>query len=185
MLPTNAQDRKDTPIFTGVLLYFPDALAEVARCSKVGNDQHNPGEPLHWAKEKSTDEGDALVRHQLDAGKVDTDGIRHSAKVAWRALAQLQRELEAELKAKVRADLDEAMAQAHTCGTWCVETDGETEEDRMRFADALRLAKGLRYRRTDKMSDHEHLDASLPEAVDSLPDESYTAYEATLAGECS
>jgi hypothetical protein len=176
MLPTNAQDRKDTPIFTGVLLYFPDALAEVARCSKVGNDQHNPGEPLHWAKEKSTDEGDALVRHQLDAGKVDTDGIRHSAKVAWRALAQLQRELEAE-EQKVR-DTYEALAPGHTCGTWCMEADGETEEDRTRFEDGMRYAMAFRYRRTDKMSDHEHLDAV-------LPDESYTAYEATLAGECS
>jgi hypothetical protein len=95
-LTSNPQERKDTPIYTGVMLYFPDALAEVARVSKVGNDQHNPGEPLHWAKEKSTDEGDALIRHQLEAGTRDTDGQRHSAKVAWRALAQLQREIDAE-----------------------------------------------------------------------------------------
>lgn len=94
------EERKAHPIFTGVLKYFPDALMEVAHLSKVGNDQHNPGEPLHWAKEKSTDEGDALVRHQLDAGTRDTDGERHSAKVAWRALAQLQREIEAEREAK-------------------------------------------------------------------------------------
>jgi hypothetical protein len=65
-------------------------------CSKVGNDQHNPGEPLHWAKEKSIDEADALVRHLLERGKVDSDGVRHSAKVAWRALALLQRELDNE-----------------------------------------------------------------------------------------
>lgn len=88
-----AQERKDHPIFTGVLKYFPNALLEVAHLSKVGNDQHNPGEPLHWAMEKSTDEGDALVRHQLDAGTRDKDGERHSAKVAWRALAQLEREI--------------------------------------------------------------------------------------------
>lgn len=92
----NAQQRKGAPVYSGVLKYFPDALVEVAILSKVGNDQHNPGEPLHWAKEKSTDEGDALVRHQLQAGTRDTDGVRHSAKVAWRALAQLQRELDAE-----------------------------------------------------------------------------------------
>ena len=94
-LPTNAQDRKDTPIATGVLDYFPDALAAVARCSKKGNDQHNPGEPLHWAREKSTDESDALIRHFLERGEVDVDGIPHSAKVAWRALALLQKEMEA------------------------------------------------------------------------------------------
>ena len=94
-LPTDAQERKATPIATGVLDYFPDALAEVARCSKAGNDQHNPGQPLHWAKEKSTDEADALIRHFLERGTLDADGIRHSAKVAWRALALLQRELDA------------------------------------------------------------------------------------------
>jgi hypothetical protein len=68
----------------------------VAYCSLVGNRQHNPGQPLHWAKEKSTDEADALVRHLLERGTVDTDGVRHSAKVAWRSLALLQREIEAE-----------------------------------------------------------------------------------------
>jgi len=93
-LPTDAQERKAVPIYSGVLKYFPDALAAVAECSKKGNDQHNPGQPLHWAKEKSTDEHDALVRHLMEAGTVDTDGIRHSAKVAWRALAALQRELD-------------------------------------------------------------------------------------------
>ena len=96
MLPTDAQERKNTPIYSGVLMYFPDALAAVAHCSWVGNEQHNKGEPLHWAKEKSTDEHDALVRHLLEAGTMDTDGVRHSAKVAWRALAALQREIENE-----------------------------------------------------------------------------------------
>jgi len=74
-LPTNALDRKDIPIFSGVMRYFPLALAAVAQCSKVGNDQHNPGDPLHWAREKSTDEADALVRHQLEVGTRDTDEI--------------------------------------------------------------------------------------------------------------
>jgi hypothetical protein len=91
-----AAARKATPVCTGVLDYFPDALLEVARVSKAGNDQHNPGQPLHWAKEKSMDEPDALLRHLIDRGKRDTDGQRHSAKVAWRALALLQREIDAE-----------------------------------------------------------------------------------------
>lgn len=88
------KERKEYPLFSGLLKYFPDALMEVSHVSKVGNDQHNPGEPLHWAKEKSTDEPDALMRHLVESGTIDTDGIRHSAKVAWRALALLQRELE-------------------------------------------------------------------------------------------
>lgn len=95
MLPTDAQARKSVPIFSGVLMYFPDAIAAIAECSKRGNDQHNPGQPLHWDRAKSTDEHDALVRHLMEAGTVDTDGIRHSAKVAWRALAALQKEIEA------------------------------------------------------------------------------------------
>lgn len=92
----DAQARKAQPIVRGCLDYFPDALLAVAELSRIGNEQHNPGQPLHWAKEKSTDEADALLRHLIDRGTLDTDGVRHSAKVAWRALALLQREIEAE-----------------------------------------------------------------------------------------
>lgn len=95
MLPTDPAARKALPLCTGALDYFPDALAEVAACSKAGNDQHNPGQPLHHDRAKSGDEADALVRHLMQRGTVDSDGIRHSAKVAWRALALLQKELEA------------------------------------------------------------------------------------------
>lgn len=94
LLPTNAQDRKNTPLCTGVLDYFPLALAEVARVSKAGNDQHNPGQPLHWAREKSTDHADCILRHLMERGRAGTDGMRHSAQLAWRALALLQVELE-------------------------------------------------------------------------------------------
>jgi len=96
MLPTNKQERKERPVYSGVLKYFPDAIAEVAYVSYVGNQQHNPGQPMHWNRHKSTDQGDCIVRHQLEAGGIDDDRLRHSAKVAWRALAQLQLELEAE-----------------------------------------------------------------------------------------
>ena len=89
-----ASERKATPVFSGVLRYFPDALAEVAQISKAGNDQHNPGQPLHWAKGKSTDHADCIARHLLGAGTLDADGKRHTAKMAWRALALLQMELE-------------------------------------------------------------------------------------------
>ena len=83
-----------------MLRYFPDALAAVAECSKKGNDQHNPGKPLHWDRSKSGDELDALTRHLVEAGTVDTDGVRHSTKVAWRALANLQKEIEREREAQ-------------------------------------------------------------------------------------
>ena len=94
----NAEQRKAHPVFTGVLKYFPDAIMEVAKVSLAGNTQHHPDKPLHWDRAKSTDELDALARHLIDAGSVDTDGQLHSAKVAWRALANLQKELEARKK---------------------------------------------------------------------------------------
>jgi hypothetical protein len=107
-LPTADSVRKATPIFSGVLKYFPRALAAVAEVSLIGNEKHNPGQPLHWSRAKSGDELDALTRHLLEAGTFDTDGVRHSARVAWRALANLEKELEAS------------------------EGDGQPDEDRVR-----------------------------------------------------
>lgn len=95
VLPTVAEARKNVPLFSGVMRYFPDALVAVAELSMKGNQQHNPGTPLHWDRSKSGDEADALARHLLESGTIDTDGVRHSAKVAWRALALLQKEIEA------------------------------------------------------------------------------------------
>jgi hypothetical protein len=95
-LPTDPAERKKFPVGTGVLDYFPDALVAIARLSYQGNEQHNPGQPLHWARGKSSDEADTLIRHFLQRGTLDEDGMRHSAKLAWRALALLQKEIEAE-----------------------------------------------------------------------------------------
>ena len=91
-----AKKRKETPIFSGVLKYFPDAIAEVAKCSFVGQQQHNPDKPLAWDRSKSGDEYDALMRHLMDStiDDYDTDGTLHLAKVAWRGLAGLQKHLE-------------------------------------------------------------------------------------------
>lgn len=96
-LPTDDAERKGLPITTGVLDYFPNALAEVAKVSKAGNDKHNPGQPLHWSRHKSTDQADALCRHLMERGGIDEGtGVRHSAQLAWRALALLEEELIAE-----------------------------------------------------------------------------------------
>lgn len=94
VLPLDAKERKGVPMASGVLDYFSAALMEVAKLSKVGNDQHNPGQPLHWAQDKSTDHADCIMRHLVDRGTIDTDNVRHSTKVAWRALALLQIELQ-------------------------------------------------------------------------------------------
>lgn len=99
-LPTDPSERKRYPIASGVIDYFPDALAAISFVSQRGNEQHNPGETLRWNRSKSGDEADTLMRHFLQRGTLDSDGIRHSAKVAWRALALLQKEIEAEQVAR-------------------------------------------------------------------------------------
>jgi len=92
ILPADSEERKNTPIWSGVLMYFPLAIAAVARLSKAGNDKHNPGEKLHWAREKSTDHEDCIARHLIDVDSIDpTTGEYEDAKaLAWRALAKLQ-----------------------------------------------------------------------------------------------
>ena len=92
---TDPIERKNTPVASGVIDYFPDAIRAIAQCSLAGNEQHNPGSKLHWDRSKSGDEADALMRHFMERGTIDSDGIRHSTKAAWRALALLQKEIEA------------------------------------------------------------------------------------------
>jgi hypothetical protein len=93
-LPTDSEARKVLPIASGVLDYFPDAFACLAKLAWAGNEKHNPGQVLHWSREKSSDHADCLMRHFLERGTLDADGIPHSVKVAWRALAMAQIELE-------------------------------------------------------------------------------------------
>ena len=84
LLPTDSQERLEYPIFTALLMYFPHACAAVAHHSFKGNEQHNPGEPIHWAKEKSIGDGNQIVRHLMEG---DLEGC------AWRALELLERKL--------------------------------------------------------------------------------------------
>jgi len=94
-IPVESEERKQVPLCSGVLDYFPAALAYIARISKAGNDKHNPGQPLHHARGKSMDHADCIARHLVDRGLVDPeDGLRHSGKLLWRAAALLQEELE-------------------------------------------------------------------------------------------
>lgn len=94
--PEAAAGRKKFPLASGLLDYFPDALIAVAGVSYAGNEQHNPGQELMWDRSKSGDEDDAMMRHFMQRGTLDTDGLRHTAKAAWRVLAKLQKEIEAE-----------------------------------------------------------------------------------------
>jgi hypothetical protein len=101
-LPTEDKARKRLQIWTWLMTYFPDAILELVEVSIRGNEQHNPGQPLHWARGKSMDQMNTAFRHQWDYGrgiKRDTDGQYHLAKAAWRLLAQLQLDIEAERNA--------------------------------------------------------------------------------------
>jgi hypothetical protein len=106
-LPTDSQDRKNYPLHSGCLRYFPAALAGVAKVSKLGNDKHNPGQPMHHARGKSMDHGDCILRHLTDTEDLlaaydrqpveDEPGciskeqiLLEVSQLAWRALAYSQ-----------------------------------------------------------------------------------------------
>ncbi len=98
-LPSDSAERKDIPLARGCLDYFPAALAAVAEVSRVGNEKHNPGQPLHWSKDKSNDHADCAARHLLEPFGIDTSygegkRILHSVAAAWRSLANAQTEIE-------------------------------------------------------------------------------------------
>ena len=93
----NSEERKQRPVFTGFVKYFPDAIMEIANHSWKANEKHNQGEPLYWNRDKSKDESDALVRHIIDYAKgerYDDDGLSILTAIGWRALAFVQKELE-------------------------------------------------------------------------------------------
>lgn len=96
MLTTDSDARKRIPMFSGLLKYFPDALAAVAAHSFVNNEKHNPGQPVHWSREKSSDHMDCVVRHCTDYAQAEalTRRIEEMQACAWRVLAQLQLDIE-------------------------------------------------------------------------------------------
>lgn len=83
-------------MYRGLLGYFPWALFQVAAHSMVSDRKHNPETPEseapHWAREKSTDHADAIIRHLAE---MHTDPLYHKTAAAWRALALLQEHGEA------------------------------------------------------------------------------------------
>jgi hypothetical protein len=90
-LPNDSEERKRVPLFSGLLTYFPAALAGVARWSKIGNDKHNPGQPLHHARGKSSDHADCILRHLTDIADLEARITRdgHSDAIALQVLDEL------------------------------------------------------------------------------------------------
>jgi hypothetical protein len=115
-IPQGDQERKDAPMFRGLLGYFPAALFEVAAHSLDSDRKHgaDPKDAPHWMRGASTDHEDTIVRHLIDAGRRRLSSVREllglapkgsSAKdarryhlrcIAWRALALLQEDCEAD-----------------------------------------------------------------------------------------
>lgn len=99
-LPTDSAERKNFPLLSGCLKYFPAALAGVAFISKLGNDKHNPGQPMHHARGKSADHGDCILRHLTDTEDLlaamsrgqatQQQVLTEASQLAWRALAYAQ-----------------------------------------------------------------------------------------------
>ena len=89
---SDAEERKATPVYSGVIKYFPDAIREISKVSFNGTKQHHPDKDMFWDKTKSTDHSDSMMRHLMDHedNPIDDDGGLHLAKCAWRALANLQ-----------------------------------------------------------------------------------------------
>lgn len=65
-LTTDSYERKKVPLASGLLSYFPAALAGVARTSYTGNLKHNGDVPLFHARGKSSDHPDCILRHLMD-----------------------------------------------------------------------------------------------------------------------
>jgi hypothetical protein len=120
-LPTDYAERKGFPLFTFLTEYFPDAIEELVKISIAGNKQHgNATDKIRWERGKSTDQLNTAMRHLWDhatVGPKDTDGCYHLGKTAWRALAQLQLQIEADRNASdtidsINARLEAALAAA-------------------------------------------------------------------------
>lgn len=120
VLPQDDKQRKMLPILRMIVGYFPKALREVTRVCVANNVRYNPDRKpndINWARGKSTQQMDSLFRHILEH---EVDGLVFEelppevqaacgpgfervyvlAEAAWRALAALELEIEAQ-EAKV------------------------------------------------------------------------------------
>lgn len=125
----NSAERKASPVYSGVMAYFPRALMAISRVSRAGNEKHNPGEPLHWSKDKSVDQPDCVARHNLTPYQVDEDsGERHFVHAGWRQLAWIELCFEAvELGLVTWEQLDRGEIAAEQLGKMIVQRRGVKE----------------------------------------------------------
>lgn len=100
-LLTDSKKRKEYPMASGLLAYFPAALAGVAKVSYDGNRKHNGNAPLQHSRWLSTDHEDCIIRHLTDLMDLREAFLRgditdpklvltEASSLAWRALALSQ-----------------------------------------------------------------------------------------------
>lgn len=90
--PGSKLDAGKSPIFQGLLNYFPRACLAVADVSAAGARKYA------WKGWETVPDGinrysDALGRHIVNEqieGRYDPDGFLHAAQIAWNALARLE-----------------------------------------------------------------------------------------------
>lgn len=77
---------------------FPLAIEAVAEVSRAGDAKHNGTVQSYLSIENGHQEfSEAMVRHilgEVTEGQYDAEDVRHSARIAWAALARLEIELE-------------------------------------------------------------------------------------------
>jgi hypothetical protein len=134
-LPTDSAARKRHPLYSGVLKYAPAALAGVAKISIDGNDKHNPGQPLHHSRGKSTDHPDCVLRHAVDVADIEAAIIRVDEGLEWADAHPIR-------EAQIEALLTEASQLAWRALMW-------SQELHEKYGDAP-LAPGARVQTSDK-----------------------------------
>lgn len=127
-LPTDSNERKNVPLYSGVFQYAPAAWVLMAEISKQGNDKHNPGEPLHHARDKSMDHPDCILRHMMDISGILANPLIDRAQLRaelgqfiWRSSIWVQELAEKHLcmplapSAKMFEDTDSLNAMLQAC----------------------------------------------------------------------
>jgi len=91
VLPDNDDERKRIPLWTATIGYFPAAFMLLAKLGYDANEQHNPGEPVHWARDKSTDHLNCAMRHLFDSLFLTREArLKVLTQVFWRIGAEIQ-----------------------------------------------------------------------------------------------
>lgn len=91
-------DDGKSPVFQGLLDYFPRACLAVASVSAAGAAKYawKGWETVPDGVNRYSNARDRHVVNEAIEGKFDPDGFRHKAQIAWNALAALELDLRSE-----------------------------------------------------------------------------------------